>query len=145
MSFVFNSAKGRAAVWLDMAGTSDALVIVPLEATGLETDEVLRDKATLADVLSGSTNEQTTLGRKTVTSASVTLDLTADRLVASVADQTWTAASGNDVGAVVVCYDPDTSLGADDSRLRPITKHEFPRVLSGVDLPLYLTNFYQAL
>jgi len=59
-SSVFNIAKGRAVELHAMAigggPTSACLVVAAISATGLETDAVLLDKVTLADVVAGTTN-----------------------------------------------------------------------------------------
>src|SRR5690606_17675026 len=103
--FVFNSAKGSFAHYAGLPGSDDALVLVLLEASGLEADTTLKDHDTLASILAGSSSEQTTMGRKTVTSVTVTVDDTADEVRVDIPDQTWEAATGNPVGALVVCYD----------------------------------------
>ncbi|MFC5946581.1 hypothetical protein, partial [Micromonospora harpali] len=60
----FNIAKGRVNGYAAQVGTGNAaLILVPLEATGLE------DYDTLAALLAGASNEQTTMGRKTITAA----------------------------------------------------------------------------
>jgi len=70
-NIVFNIAKGRVVEYYNRVENNDpaasALILVPIETTGLETDAVLIDKDDLAAVLSGTTNEQTTMGRKILT------------------------------------------------------------------------------
>ena len=140
----FNIALGKVAYYASLPAANDALVMVPLEASGLESDAVLKDKNTLADVLAGATNEQTTLGRKTLAAVTVTVDDTNDRVDVDCADVTWVAASGNPVGAVVVCYDPDTTSGT-DADLVPLTKHDFPFTPNGTDAVVQVptTGFYR--
>jgi len=94
---VFNIAKGKVAYYAGLPAAADALIAIPLETSGLETDAVLRDKDTFADVVAGTTNEQTTMGRKTLASVTVTVDDTNDRVDVDAADITWTAATGNAV------------------------------------------------
>ena len=120
-SIVFNVALGQLAYYASRPSPA-GLVLIPLEASGLETDAVLRDMTTFAAVVAGTTNEQTTLGRKTLTGVTVTVDNTNDRVAIDAADVTWTAPTGNPVGALVVCYDPDTT-GGTDADLIPLTKH----------------------
>lgn len=91
------------------------------------------DYADLATLLAGASNEQTTMGRKTAASVTVTVDNTNDRVDIDMADITWTAASGNAVGALVVCYDPDTT-GGTDTDLIPISKHDFVVTPNGGDI-----------
>ena len=142
-SFVFNVVKGRVASYLDLVPANSALVVVPIELGGLELPSVLEDKTSLSDVLSGTTNEQTTLGRKTLTAVTAGVDNSLDRYSASLTAQTWTAATGNQVGGVLICYDADTTSGT-DSDLVPLTFHEWNVTPSGDDITIYLNNFYVA-
>ena len=139
-----NAALGKVAHYAGLPGTNDALVLVPLESSGLESDAVLKDKDTLADLLSGTTNEQTTMGRKTLTGVTVTVDDVNDRVDVDFADVTWVGASGNAVGAVVVCYDPDTTAGT-DADLIPLSKHDWSFTPSGADQTLQVPvgGFYR--
>ena len=77
-NFVFNIAKGRLRTYAELAGTNDALILVPIETTGIEADATLKDYDDLAALLAGTSNEQTTAGRKTITAATVTVDDTND-------------------------------------------------------------------
>lgn len=130
--FVFNVAKGKIAHYASLPAANDALVIVPLQSTGLPADSTLMDDATLAAVLTHAT-AQTTVGRKTLTTATVTVDTSNDRVDIDIADQTWSAATGNNIGALVVCYDPDTTTGT-DADLIPLTKHDFVVSPNGGDI-----------
>lgn len=132
--FIFNNALGRIRTFAELAGTNDAIVVVPVEATGLETDSTLRDYDDLAALLAGSTNEQTALGRKSLTSAlTVTIDDTNNRVDIDAPDQVWTGTSGNAVGALVWCYDADTTGGGDAS-IVPMSKHDFSFTPDGTDV-----------
>lgn len=110
---VFNQALGKVAYYASLPGTNDGLVLVPIEATGLETDAVLRDYDNLGAILAAANNEQTTMGRKALASVTVSIDDSNDRVAIDAADVTWSAAGGNPVGALIVCYDPDTTTGTD--------------------------------
>jgi hypothetical protein len=134
---VFNIAKGRIASYVALPAANDALVVVLLEASGLEADSALRDYADLATLLAGANNEQTVMGRKTVTATTVTVDNTNDRVDLDFADLVWTAATGNPIGALVVCYDPDTT-GGTDSSLVPLTKHDLALTPDGTDFTAVL-------
>ena len=132
--FVFNIAKGEVKKYCKLdGGANDALIIVPLETTGLEADATLKDYDDLAALLAGTSNEQTTMGRKTVSSATITVDDTNERVDIDIADQTWTAATGNAISKLLVCYDPDTTAGTDSS-IVPLTAHDFVVTPDGSDI-----------
>jgi hypothetical protein len=85
------------------------------------------------------------MGRKTVTAANITLtvDDTNNRLDVDMADITWTAATGNAISALIVCYNP--TAGA-DSTLIPLTKHDFVVTPDGSDITAQINTagFYRA-
>lgn len=143
--FVFNVAKGRAAHLASLPGSDDALIAVPLEATDLEADSVLIDADTLAAVLSGTTNEQTTMGRLTLSGTSVTVDDVNNRVDADADDLVWPAASGAEIAAILICYDPDTTASV-DSAIVPLTKHDFVAIPTGGDVVALVdtAGFYRA-
>lgn len=111
--FVFNFAKGKVAYYATLPAASDALIVVPLETTGLEADATLKDYDDLASLLAGTSNEQTTMGRKTLASVTVTPDDTNERIDVDAADVTWTGATGNAISKLLICYDGDTGAGTD--------------------------------
>ena len=141
----FNISKGRVVHYASLPATNDALVLVPIETTGIESDATLMDYDTLDAILAGASAEQTTMGRKTVTDVTVTVDDANDRVDVDIPDQTWVAASGNAISALVVCYDPDTTAG-DDTTLIPLTKHDFVATPSGGDITAQIATagFYRA-
>lgn len=143
--FVFNIALGRAAYYGTLPAASDALIIVPIETSGIEADGTLRDYDDLATLLAAANNEQSTMGRKTVSSVTVTVDDTNNRVDLDIADQTWTAATGNAISAILVCYDPDTGAGTDSSII-PLTKHDATVTPDGSDITLSIaaSGFYRA-
>lgn len=102
------------------------IILVPLEASGLEAHSVLKDYDNLAALLAGANNEQTTMGRKTIDGSGITvvIDDVNDLAKAIVADQTYTSASGNGVGAILLCYDEDNTSGT-DSDVQIISIHDF--------------------
>ena len=142
-NFTFNVALGRAAALAALPAASDALILIPLESSGLETDAVLKDKDTFADVVSGTTNEQTSVGRKTLTGITVTVNDTLDRVEIDAADVTWTSPTGNPVGALVVCYDPDGTTGT-DADLIPVTKADATWSPDGTTFTLNIADFFRA-
>lgn len=129
-NLVFNIALGKVGQYYQNVenGTpaNSRIIVVPIETTGIEADAALRDHNDLAALLAGSSNEQTTMGRKTLAAANITLtvDDTNERLDIDCDDLTWTAATGNAVSALVFCYDPDNTAGT-DADLIPLHKQDF--------------------
>lgn len=132
-NFVFNQAKGRFAYYATLPAATDGLVVVVLEATGLEADATLKDYDTLAALLAGTSNEQTVMGRKASTGVVVTVDDTLNLVDVDQDDILWAAATGNATGALLVCYDPDTT-GGTDADIIPLTKHDFTVTPDGSDV-----------
>lgn len=135
VDLVFNIAKGEVKKYCKLdGGANDALIVVPLEATGLEADATLRDYDDLSALLAGSTNEQTTLGRKTINSSvTITVDDTNDRVDIDIPDQTWTGSAGNAIGKILIGYDGDTTAGT-DANVVPLTAHSFDATPDGTDI-----------
>jgi hypothetical protein len=133
--FVFNIALGRIRTYAELGGgANDALIVVPIESSGIEADATLRDYDDLAALLGGSSNEQTTGGRKTISSSiTITVDDTNNRLDIDVPDQVWSGLTGNAIGALVFGYDPDTTAGT-DSTIVPVSKHDFAITPDGSDV-----------
>lgn len=150
-NIVFNIAKGRVVEYYNRVESDDptnsAIIIVPIETSGLESDATLIDKDDLAAVLSGTTNEQTTMGRKTLTQADLAAlpapDDTNDRYEVSLPTVTWSAASGNAISKLLVCYDPDTT-GGTDSAIIPLTMFDFAQTPSGSDIQMTTGVFFRA-
>lgn len=148
MDFVFNVARGKTGYFADLPGSDDALVIVPLKADGLADDETLQDFDTLAEILASST-EETGLARIVLTAGVTrTVDDLSDWTNVDIDDDpVWTLAVGDPLGALVICYDPDTTLGVDDTRLMPLTKHDFIVEPNGTDLVVEVSasGFYRSI
>jgi hypothetical protein len=148
---VFNIAKGRVCELYDRVKSNDpansALILVPLETSGLQSDATLIDMDDLAAVLAGATNEQTTMGRKTLTDAQLAAipapDDTNDRNERSLPSVTWTAASGNAISKILVAYDSDTTGGA-DSAIIPLVMFDAAATPDGNDLVLNSGVFFRA-
>jgi len=141
-NITLNIALGRVAYYASLPATND-LIMVPLETTGLVADSVMRDYDNLSLLLAGASNEQTTVGRKTLASVTVTVNDTDDRVDIDAADVTWTAPTGNAVGAVVICYDPDTTAGT-DTDLIPLTKHDITWSPDSNNFTLTIADFFRA-
>lgn len=150
-NIVYNIAKGRVVEYYNRVKSNDptnsALILVPIETSGLETDAVLIDKDDLAAVLSGTTNEQTTMGRKTLTDAQLAAlpapDDTNDRYEVALPETIWTAATGNPISKILVCYDPDTTAGT-DSNIIPLTMFDAVATPDGNNIVLQTGNFFRA-
>jgi hypothetical protein len=133
MDFCFNIAKGRHGYYASLPATNDALIAVPIEATGVESDATLKDYDTLSALLAASNNEQTTMGRKTLASVTSAVNDTTDKWVVDAADPVWTAATGNATAKLIVCYDPDTTAGT-DADLIPLYGYDFAATPAGGDI-----------
>lgn len=142
---VMNIAKGRVAELAALGAAADALIAVPLETSGIVGASTMKDYATLAAVLAGATNEQTTMGRKTLASVAVAVDNTDDWQTADCADITWTAAAGNPVSALLICYDGDTGAGS-DSDIIPLVCMDMVATPAGGDITYQVNSvgFFKA-
>lgn len=150
-NIVFNIAKGRVVEYYNRVENNDpanaAIILVPIETAGLEADSALVDSDSLTEVLDGTTNEQTTMGRKTLTDADLAAlpapDDTNDRYDISLPTTTWTAATGNAISKILVCYDPDTTAGT-DANIIPLTMFDFVVTPSGADIQMTGGVFFRA-
>jgi hypothetical protein len=150
-NIVFNIAKGRVVELYNRVRANDpassALILVPIETAGLEADAVLIDKDDLAAVLAGATNEQTTMGRKTLTDADLAAlpapDDVNDRYDISIPSVTWAAAAGNAISKILVCYDADTGAGT-DANILPLTMFDAAATPDGNDIVLATGAFFRA-
>lgn len=144
--FTFNIALGAVKNYAALGGgANDALIVVPIETTGIEADDTLNNYDTLSDLLAAANNEQTTVGRKTITSTTITVDDTNNLVDIDIADQTYTAATGNAIGKILVCYDTDTT-GGDDTNIVPLTAHAVSITPDGNDVLLQINaaGFFRA-
>jgi len=150
-NIVFNIAKGRIVELYNRVENNDpansAIVLVPIETSGLEADSVLIDVDTLSALLAGATNEQTTMGRKVLTDADLAAlpapDDANDRYDLSLPTVTWTAATGNAISKIAVCYDSDTT-GGTDANIVPLTMFDFSVTPSGTDVQMTTAVFFRA-
>lgn len=150
-NIVFNIAKGRVVELYNRVENNDptnaALIIIPIETSGLESDATLIDADTVSALLSGTTNEQTTMGRKTLTDADLAAlpapDDTNDRYDVSLPTITWAGATGNAISKVVVAYDSDTT-GGTDANIVPLTMFDAAFTPDGSDIVLTGGVFFRA-
>jgi hypothetical protein len=150
-NITFNIAKGRVVELYNRVENNDpansAIILVPIETTGLETDAVLIDADTLAAVLAGTTNEQTTMGRKVLTDVELASlpapDDTNDRFDLSLPTTVWVGATGNPISKILVCYDSDTTAGT-DANIVPLTMFDFAQTPSGSDIQMTGGPFFRS-
>ena len=156
--FVFNIAKGRVVEFYNRVENNDpstaGLVIMILATAGLESDAVLRDKDSFADILSGTTNEvtNTNYARKVLTDSDLAAlpapDDTNDRYDVDIPDQTWGPpgpAAGDGWSKLIIGYDPNTG-GGTDSDIIPLTAHDFVVTPDGSDITAQINaaGFFRA-
>ena len=150
-NIVFNIAKGRVVELYNRVESDDpsasALILIPIETTGLEADATLIDVDTVTALLAGATNEQTTMGRKTLTQADLAAlpapDDGNDRYDISLPTVTWTGATGNAISKIVVAYDSDTAAGT-DANIVPLTMFDFAITPDGSDVQMTTGVFFRA-
>ena len=149
-NIVFNIAKGRVVEYYNRVENNDPstskLILVPIETTGLESDATLIDKDDLAAVLSGTTNEQTTnMGRKNLTDTELAAlpapTDASDYYEISLPTVTWTAATGNAISKILVCYDANSGA---DSTIIPLTLFDAAVTPDGSDIQLTAGAFFRA-
>lgn len=108
-----NISKGKVAYYAGLPAASDAIVAVLF--TGSETDDNIRDADTLTAVIATALNEATFTGysRQTLTSVTVTVDDTNNRVDVDCADPAWSPTSAEALTRIGFFYDPDTGAGTD--------------------------------
>lgn len=138
-NIVFNIGLGRVNELFRRVKENDpseaAIILVPLETSGLESDAVLRDKDTLAQVLAGSTNEQSTMGRKVLTQDDIAItspDIANDRNEAALPTVTWVGATGNAISKILVCFRRANADG--DGLIIPLCMFDFAITPDGSDV-----------
>lgn len=154
--FAFNIAKGRVIEYYNRVKSNDpansAFIIVVLATTGLETDAVLKDVATLAALVAGTTNEVTNTGyvRKVLTDVDIAAlpapDLVNDWITVDLPDILWTGVlAGDGWSKLVICYDNDTTAGT-DANIIPLAAYDFVVTPDGSDIQAVINTagFYRA-
>lgn len=127
-----NVAKGYGGYYGSLPAANDSLIVVPL--TGTVTDATIADYTDLAALLGGALDEQTTMGRKTLTGVTSTVSGsgTSGKRVVDADNPTWTAASGSATTRLALCYKPDTASA--DSAIIPIIVYDFVTAPAGGDI-----------
>lgn len=150
-SVVCRQGYGATRYYATLPGSSDAIVLIFLQASGLQDDDVLRDYDTVAQVLAGGNKECNAANyvRKQITSgATITLDNTNNRVDVGLPTTTWTALgamtganSQQNIAKLLVCYQPNTSTGT-DSTLLVLSAHYYPFIADGSDRIVPFPNGY---
>lgn len=87
------------------------------------------------------------MGRKTLTDADLAAlpapDDGNDRFDVSLPTTTWTAATGNAISKILVCYDSDTTAGT-DANIVPVTMFDFAVTPDGSDIQMTTGVFLRA-
>lgn len=100
----------------------------------VESDALMRDRTTVADLLAGSTEANfTNYARKTPITGTLTVDQANDRVDLDIPDQTFSSAGGgtnNVLAKLVVFYE---NAAADAMRV-PVSAHDFVVTTDGTDL-----------
>jgi hypothetical protein len=155
VDFVFNIALGKVAEYAARVNANDptnsALIIVVLEATGLEADGTLKNYDTLSALTGGGSSEpeQAQYARKTLdNTGGITITVTdgSDKVEVDCPDQTWSAVvAGDSWSKLLVCYDPDTTTGTDTTVI-PLVGLDIDVVPDGNDIVWQpnASGFYRA-
>lgn len=149
-NIVFNVALGRVREYYDRVNNNDpstsALVLTPLETSGLESDANLRDSDNVAEVVDGATNKQTTMGEKVLTDSDLAAsaqDDVNDRLDLALPTTIWSGATGNPISKILVSYRPDTGAASDSTDI-PLTMFDFVATPDGSDIQMTGGTFLRA-
>lgn len=131
---------------LALPATNDALIGVLLQQNGLQAVDTIRDYASLQALLAASNDEPTATGYarwSSTTPATAAYDATNNRWDLDIADPVFPAVGtlaaaqaapvANTAAAFLLCYDPDTTTGGDDS-IEVLTYHDYARILDGSDV-----------
>jgi hypothetical protein len=152
-NFAFNIAKGRVVELYNRVENNDptncAFILVPLSASGTEAQG--QDLADLAAVEADANFAERTTGgwvRKTLESAELAAFPSPDngnnRYDVSLPQVTWTTpAAGNNTTGLLVCYDADTTAGA-DSAIIPLGHYDFAVTTDGNNVVLNSGVFWRA-
>lgn len=108
--FIFNVALGKFAYYATLPLVDDSMIVVPIGA-GAVSDATLKDLDFLNNITSAVT-EQTTLGRKTLSTVTSTVSDASDNVTVDADDVTWTSTAGSAITDLIVCYKP-TAASAD--------------------------------
>ena len=152
---VFNISLGRVVQYHiraklgDSAFPGNCLCMAVLAAAGLESDAILLDKDTLADVVFGTTNLATNATVKAITAASLTTaapDNTLDVFNVDMADVAFGTVNAGDTWAkILICWSPDGTMALLGG-IVPMTMHDVNIVPDGSTITIQIpaAGYYQA-
>lgn len=136
---IFDYAKGRFVEKFMLPVGGDNIVVVLLQASGLQADATLRTNQFLSGMLSAGNAEATftNYSRKVLAAADITVSINTGTHVNTVdiVDQVWNSAGGaanNSIGALITCYRPTS--GTPDSGMLLLTKHDYVISTTGGNL-----------
>lgn len=133
---IANINKGRFAYYATLPAAADALIMLLLVSTGLQSDDLLMDHDDVGAMLAASNDEATATNyaRKTISaSVTVTVDDTNNRVDVDIPDQVFTnlgGATNNTIGKACIAYDNDTGAGT-DANIAPISYHDLTLTTDG--------------
>lgn len=151
-NYTFNIAKGRVAAFYERVKSNDpansALILIALSVQGSEAEA--QDYDTVAAVLAGTSDEQTSGGwaRITLTDAQLAAfpapNDTDNRMdIALPLTSFGSPTAGNDTAGLLIAYDSDTT-GGTDANLLPISSHTFVVESDGNEVVLNLGDFMRS-
>lgn len=145
---IMNIARGKYGYYanasLGLSNANSRITVVVLE--GSEGDDILNNYDNLSTLLAAVGNtEATATGyqRKQHAGADITYSIDDTNNTAKVVigtDDTWTSVSGNAFTKLLVCYDPDVTVGT-DADLIVLSHHDFVVTPNGGDIT---ANYDQA-
>lgn len=138
-NFVFNIAKGKVNAFhqRSFGNYPTEKIIYLFLQSGCENDDLMKDRNTLADVLSASSEASYTnyvRGEIDAATAPVVDDTADSQYSYNSAGGFYLAAQGNpviqDIAKLIICYDP----GGGDSSIIPLVAYDFVFTASGGDI-----------
>jgi len=138
-NIIFDYAKGRYVEKYMLPVGGDNIVVVLLQASGLQADATLRTNQYLSGLLSAGNTEATftNYARKVLSASDITVSINTGTHVNTVdiSDQVWSAAGGavnNSIGALITCYRPTSA--STDAQILCLTKHDYVISTTGGNL-----------
>lgn len=110
-AFVFSEAAGKWAAWAALPATGDKFVWILFQSSGLESDALMRDRDTIAALITAGNTEATFTGYSRQDASSY-ISLTDDDAnnaqdLDITTDPSWSPTQAQALGKIVLAYDPD--------------------------------------